>query len=598
MYLKVLFLLLLVNLNVLAQNYSYSVSRYFDENSSKTLKTLDNNDFKPSSLIVNGFLEKGSHWLRFELRNLSEKRVDIVISNSKSHFDTFVYYELDAQNNIKRESHVDKSVQLKERDFQTNIPSIRIEVLPNARKYIVVQMQSSLSFLSEFSVQTEDVFRQSHELNNFIYIFYFGMCFAIAFYFLTLFFINKEFFYLNYFLFVVFLTNITFVYSSLYVYIDSTWIDIGIVLMPIPYILLLIMSQQILGKENKLPYFKKLSYVFYALFIVSGIIMIFDKALGSSLYNIVVLLFFILATSLLFSSNKENRIYFMAQFIYLISMMSMPLMSLELIPYNSFTKNIMLYGSFIELMLFSFVLANRINKVALSEFSAKTSLLTLQKNQNIILQKKVSSQTMSLNLLYKELQHRVKNNFQFISTFLWAQKESTKNAETIEALNQVNNRVYAIASLHDTMGEDSNLNPALHLYLQKLVHTFKQSHTHIRIECNICQVHTNYNVSIALGIIVNELLTNSAKYAFSGIDTAEIMLKTSQDRGLCHLEYQDNGIGFKDDFLEQNSGFGYELIYEFTKQLKQSSIKVDGSDGCYFSLHFQAINEEIKNDHT
>ena len=56
MYIKVIFLFLL-SVNLSAQDYSYNVTRYFDENSTKTLQTLDCKDFKPSRLIVNGFFE-------------------------------------------------------------------------------------------------------------------------------------------------------------------------------------------------------------------------------------------------------------------------------------------------------------------------------------------------------------------------------------------------------------------------------------------------------------------------------------------------------------------------------------------------------------
>jgi len=592
MHIKSLLLLLLA-FNLFAQDYSYSIESYHDENSTRSIKTVTAADFKPSTNMVNGFFEKGSHWIRFEIKNLSDQRLDMVISNSKSHFDTFTYYELNAVGDVIRKSKVDKSVQLQDRDFQTNKPSFLVEIPPLQTKIVIAQMHSNFSFLSSFSVQTEDEFRQSHERENFIYIFYFGACFAIAFYFLTLFFINRDFFYLNYFLFVVFLTNITFVYSGTYAYFDSSWIDIGAVIMPFAYILLLRMSQQILEEDNKLPYFKELAYFFYFAFVAAGVVMIFDQSLGSTLYNVVVLLFFILATSLLIYSTKENRIYFSAQFIYLISMMSLPLMTFEMIPYNDYTKNIMLYGSFIELMLFSFVLANRINKLAKGELAAKNSLLRLQEGQNVLLQQQVSEKTKSLNLLYKELQHRVKNNFQFILTFLWAQKQSSSSTEATEALDQVHDRINSVTLLHDMLDETQKVIPNLQEYIDKILINFKETYPHIRVEYHVCNMQTSYDNSIALGLILNELLTNSVKYAFEKSATAVIKLNIYRKDDKCNFEYIDNGVGFAENAFEDSQGFGHEFIEEFSQKLSNGEVYISGDKGFSFSLTFSENKEGL-----
>jgi len=585
--LKKLFLLLLFALSLHAEtaaSFTYTFETYYDVDEKYTIETIKDANFTKSSLVHINNRRTKPHWFKVVFEDTSGLSEDIIISNEKSYFDTFNYYD--------EGSVIDVSIYApyKERAFKTNTPAYKFELKPYEKKTIYIKVQSDLYFSSRFSISNADGFRQAQEFQNFLYMFYLGTCFAISLYFLVLFLYNRDRLYLYYFFYTILLAQITLVYSALYVFLDTRWIHIGVPLMPFTYMFLLLITRKMLENEKKFPYFNLIFNFFMVTFILASVVMIFDQSIGSIIYNIVMLLFFILAVALLIASSKENRIYFSAVFIYLVSVMSLPLINFELVDYNFFTKNLMLIGSFIELILFAAVLAIKVQKLDLDKIQAQHVLLELKEQQNTLLSQKVQEQTKTLNLLLKELQHRVKNNFQFITSFIWAQKQMSNSQEVSDSLDQIRERVFAITSLHEMLNTDEFHQLNLQAYILKIIEAFRHTHTDIAFEHEICSINVDYDSCIALGLILNELLTNSAKYAFKDTAHPKVDVKMFEKDGNCCFIYSDNGVGLDNSTLTESTGFGYEFISEFARSLNKSVINVEGKEGFKFTLEFSSEN--------
>ena len=188
----------------------------------------------------------------------------------------------------------------------------------------------------------------------------------------------------------------------------------------------------------------------------------------------------------------------------------------------------------------------------------------------------------------KEIHHRIKNNLQVISSLLDLQaeklssKECIASEEVLEAFRESQNRVASIALIHEELHKGGNVNelqfPAYLKELAKnLLNTYSLGKVDIRLNMELEQdIFFDMDIAVPLGIIVNELITNSVKYAFSGRKTGEIQIKLlseelsnkqGEKEGFNGKLFQytlivsDNGIGIpnKVDF-ENSDTLGLQLV--------------------------------------
>ncbi len=168
-----------------------------------------------------------------------------------------------------------------------------------------------------------------------------------------------------------------------------------------------------------------------------------------------------------------------------------------------------------------------------------------------------------------ELHHRVRNNLQTISGLLKLQSFILTDENAVEALKTSEHRVTAMAGAHDKLYAGGSLSTLdLKDYIISLTEFITRSYPNkvdIKIECPACTMHIDY--AIPLGLILNELITNSMKYAFKDLEASVIRIQlTAGSDGSITFKYRDNGPGF--DF-DQYSGasLGLKLIRLLCGQL-------------------------------
>jgi PAS domain S-box-containing protein len=195
--------------------------------------------------------------------------------------------------------------------------------------------------------------------------------------------------------------------------------------------------------------------------------------------------------------------------------------------------------------------------------------------------------------LLKEIHSRVKNNMQIISSLIDLQIKHVHEKESIHVLNETQGRLDAMAMVHKNLYESSKFTTLnFRDYVEKLVSEIFSSNRvnpdTIKTELNIEDIEMNMETAIHCGLIINEMVTNSIKYAFPKHNgTIKVELKSYTDN--LELIVADNGIGLpKNIFLTINDTIGLQLIYNLVKQLN-GKLKLDLCDGTEFKIIFKEL---------
>lgn len=192
-------------------------------------------------------------------------------------------------------------------------------------------------------------------------------------------------------------------------------------------------------------------------------------------------------------------------------------------------------------------------------------------------------------VMIKEIHHRVKNNLQIVRSLIRFQREQVTDARVQELFNECINRVGAMALVHEQTYLSKDLaNIDVGTYLDSLVRDLVSAYN-IRLRLNMdidIQVKTlGVDTLIPLGLLINEVISNSFKYAFKDREggTITVRLTGSEESGL-HLVIGDDGVGLRsrDGFHRPNS-LGMELIHTLANQL-DADIRLLDSAGTMYEL--------------
>lgn len=210
--------------------------------------------------------------------------------------------------------------------------------------------------------------------------------------------------------------------------------------------------------------------------------------------------------------------------------------------------------------------------------------------QNIVIEE---SKTR-IELLLKELHHRTKNNLQLIISILQIQARNNKYIDINEFIEVNRNRINSMAMIHQYLylNDVSSDKISLQRYLEDLIKAIKNTfdnNKNIDLVLQSHDIYCNLNTAIALGLIVNELSTNSLKYAFPNVEEGQITVTIEKlTDATFKLSYSDNGIGFelKDKSV---SSFGIDLIHLLVSQL-HGTIHFENREGGHYQIDFSEID--------
>ncbi|MEM6264112.1 MAG: sensor histidine kinase, partial [Bacteroidota bacterium] len=185
-------------------------------------------------------------------------------------------------------------------------------------------------------------------------------------------------------------------------------------------------------------------------------------------------------------------------------------------------------------------------------------------------------------LLLKEIHHRVKNNLQTISSLLFLQSAHIQDEDVKQAVAAGQHRVESMALIHQKLYQKENLAAVemkdyLHNLTNSLVDTFGYQPERIQVHIDMEELELDVDTAVPLGLIVNELITNSLKYAFPDGRKGKITVNLAQQAdGKLELQVADDGIGAAN--TERGTSFGSQLIQLLTQQLG-GTIEQSAEDG-------------------
>jgi len=195
--------------------------------------------------------------------------------------------------------------------------------------------------------------------------------------------------------------------------------------------------------------------------------------------------------------------------------------------------------------------------------------------------KQLKASNNDKNLLLQEVHHRVKNNLNMMIALLGLQHKEYDSKEIHHFIHTNILRIKSIALVHTLLYEDKHLsNINIVGYLDKLIHYILTSagDTKVKVTMDIEPISLSADKIIHLGIIVNELVTNSLKHAFD-TQEGEIILYLNKDAKKITFRYSDSGESL--EIKEKNEHFGLKLIKLSTKQLG-GELNIESEHSTYY----------------
>jgi len=196
------------------------------------------------------------------------------------------------------------------------------------------------------------------------------------------------------------------------------------------------------------------------------------------------------------------------------------------------------------------------------------------------------------DFLFKELNHRVKNNLHIVNSFLGIEMHGRSN-EVKDILQACENRIHSLGLVHEMLYQSDVIEKVeLKPYFEKLSSFIDKTLTNsdVKIEVEVLPNHwVNSNKAVLIGLIVNELLTNAIKYAKD--PKRQLIIKVEAryiEKSKIQIEINDNGVGLPPDFNPNKSGsLGMRLAFGLSKQLNGSFSFSNLEPGTSFKIVFQ-----------
>lgn len=242
-------------------------------------------------------------------------------------------------------------------------------------------------------------------------------------------------------------------------------------------------------------------------------------------------------------------------------------------------------------VVMSYARMNFNNKISISNNDDVFDAISAGVN---MLGEELESSTVSLKEkehLLKEIHHRVKNNLQIVSSLLNLQFDKSTDEVFSNMIKESKNRIMSMALIHEMLYITKDLSKIeVRSYITKLCNSVYQSfqtkESSILFEYNINKnIHFEIDNMIPIGLILNEIISNSLKYAFpekKGVISIQI-----QQLGEKHqLIAKDNGIGIPKTFnIKESNTLGSQLIYMLAEQL-DGKLSIESNKGTKYTLNF------------
>jgi two-component sensor histidine kinase len=247
--------------------------------------------------------------------------------------------------------------------------------------------------------------------------------------------------------------------------------------------------------------------------------------------------------------------------------------------------------------------------IGLIIITAGTAIFLLN-NWNSTLNNEVQAQTKSIlegqeklrrslqekDILFEELQHRVKNNLAQVHGLLELQEAMSENEESSEILKVSKSRIRTMSLAHEALYNSNDFSEiSLREYLEKIStvthQSFKSSNKDIKLIYDIDDLHLDMSKAIPLGLMVSEILINAHKHAFNLRKEGTVSIVCKQHDDLLTMKVSDDGSGIPEDFdISKSNSLGMIIVQNFTEQMK-ADLTIDSDEtGSRFTFDIPMIS--------
>lgn len=228
----------------------------------------------------------------------------------------------------------------------------------------------------------------------------------------------------------------------------------------------------------------------------------------------------------------------------------------------------------------------------IAEISLVAHDVTVKKKASI----EIAESLKEKEVLLKEIHHRVKNNLQVISSILNLQGSFVDDEKTLNILQESRNRVRSMAIIHEYLYKTKDFSSInFGDYIKNLTHNLIASYqigNNIQLDAEIGNVTVELDQAIPCGLLVNELITNALKYAWSENEKGIIKLVLKEEGNTVIIMLSDNGKGLPAEFDEiKSETLGLQLVSTLVEQL-DGNLTVDTSNGTNYLLTFEHIKAQ------
>jgi diguanylate cyclase (GGDEF)-like protein len=382
---------------------------FLKERSEKALTIEEVSALEFDSTVANrfalGYREKPV-WFKFTIYNDSAKVTKVILEMTETLHKTVDLFTLSHHPVQKEKNGLD--IPVSERKIEKTNPSFMLSFNPYETKKVYIRITSTYGIFGSIQLKKMKQFLKDTQILNNMMIFYFASVMIIAFYNLFIFLFLKEKIYLYYVGYILFFALWVSLYKGfLFYYIDVKTYDLLQLSLPASFMLLILFSQAILETKNYFPLIHKILNGFIGIISLSIIVMLIDLHSGFNFMNLCImfLLPFLLFTAIYASIKGHTiaKIYLLVLFISFVGMSLVSLLALGFMKYSIVISYAPVIGSFFEVILFSLLLAYRINLFREKTSEAQNKLLEQQRTENSRLFRTVSEKTLALKNANKEL---------------------------------------------------------------------------------------------------------------------------------------------------------------------------------------------------
>ena len=574
------------NFNILSNSYIF-----IDDKSSLTKEEVLEQKFTKNThkTLGLGIVPDKTLWIRFTLKNTTNNSIEKTLEYANPETEDLYFYDADT---------IVKDGMFHMHDDRSSInPTFKISLDAYEERVFYIQAHCKISTLiAKLTLWNKDDFIKYDYVHKTYLFVFFAIIFVLLIYNFMLLVFTKDivyFYYISYLGAVIIFQSIYLGFSQLYFF--SNEITIFVTKATIAYISLLVIPIILFTVEflNTKKFTKIDRILKIYLYILPFIALL---SFDNFLFDLNIMIIFIpLGFVMIYSGfhalshgQKQAKYYIVGWSFVIVSLLFSVIKSMGGYDITEHFLYINELAFVLEALLFSIALAHRIDILSQAKNEADKKLIIYHKEEQLRLQtvvhEKIEALTLALeekDILYRELNHRVKNNIQMVLSLIRLQISSTGSKEAGDELTVTKNRISSIANLYEILyfKKESKKFDTL-IYFENIIKNIRESFLRdIEIKYKV-----DYNIKVEsliyCGLILNELVTNSFKYA----KCTEVTIYIYTEDEYIYMIVKDDGDGFD---KKKVSSLGLTIIETLVKKQLHGELEIYSKAGTMATIKWR-----------